>query len=140
MLNPHTLAHYDDTKPIVMACDVSLFGVGAVLSQILADGLEHPTAYASCSLSPAERNYSHLFNESKSVPVMASARLQRWALTLSAYNYTIKYKSGKQQGNVDTLSRFPLPDSPASTPTPAETVAVIEHLLTIPLTASKIAK
>ena len=71
---------------------------------------------------------------------MASARLQRWALTLSAYNYTIKYKSGKQQGNVDALSRFPLPDSPASTPTPAETVAVIEHLSTIPLTASKIAK
>ena len=82
----------------------------------------------------------HLFNESKSVPVMASARLQRWALTLNAYNYTIKYKSGKQQGNVDTLSRFPLPDSPASIPTPAETVAVIEHLLIIPLTTSKIAK
>ena len=82
----------------------------------------------------------HLFNESQSVPVMASARLQRWALTLSAYNYTIKYKSGKQQGYVDALSRFPLPDSPASTPTPAETVTEIEHLSTIPLTASKIAK
>ena len=71
---------------------------------------------------------------------MASARLHRWALKLSAYNYTIKYKSGKQQGNVDTLRRFPLPDSPASIPTPAEAVTVIEHLLTIPLTASKIAK
>ena len=71
---------------------------------------------------------------------MASARLQRWALMLSAYNYTIKYKSGKQQGNVDALSRFPLPDSPVSTPTPAETIAVIEHLLPIPLTTSKIAK
>ena len=45
---------------------------------------------------------------------MASARLQRWALTLSAYTYTIKYKSGKQQGNADTLSRFPLADVPTS--------------------------
>ena len=61
-------------------------------------------------------------------------------MTLSAYNYTIKYKSGKQQGNVDALSRFPLPDSPTSTPTPAETVVVIEHMWTIPLTTSKIAQ
>ena len=59
LLNPHTLAHYDDTKPIVVACDALPFGVGAVLSQVLADGLEHPIAYASRSLSPAERNYSH---------------------------------------------------------------------------------
>ena len=52
--------------------------------------------------------------------------------------YTIKYKSGKQQGNVDTLSRFPLLDNPTSSL--AETVVLIEHLSTIPLTTSKIAK
>jgi len=40
---------------------------------------------------------THIFNEFKSVPVMASARLQRWALTLSAYHYSIKLKSGNQQ-------------------------------------------
>ena len=173
LLSPQILAHFDDTKPIIMACDASPFGVGAILSQILADGSEHPVAYASRSLSPAERNYSHLdkealaiifgigkfhqyicgrkftlytdhkplihiFNESKSVPAMASARLQRWALTLSAYTYTIKYKSGKQQGNADALSRFPLADVPTSVPTPAETIAVLEHLSTISLTTAKI--
>ena len=69
---------------------------------------------------------------------MASARLQRWPLTLSASTYTIKYKSGKQQGNADALSRFPLADVPTSVPTPAETIAVIEHSSTIPLTAAKI--
>ena len=173
LLSPQILAHFDDTKPIIMACDASPFGVGAILSHILADGSEHPVAYASRSLSPAERNYSHLdkealaiifgigkfhqyicgrkftlytdhkplihiFNESKSVPAMASARLQRWALTLSAYTYTIKYKSGKQQGNADALSRFPLADVPTSVPTPAETIAVLEHLSTIPLTTAKI--
>ena len=31
-----------------------------------------------------------LFNESKEVPVQASARIKRWALALSAYEYTIK--------------------------------------------------
>ena len=52
----------------------------------------------------------HIFGESQSVPVMASARLQRWALTLSSYTYNIKYKSGKNQGNADALSRLPLPE------------------------------
>ena len=30
----------------------------------------------------------HLLNEAKSIPAMASAHLQRWALILSAYEYT----------------------------------------------------
>ena len=50
---------------------------------------------------------------------MASARLQRWALTLGTYSYTIKYKSGKQQCKADALSRFSLPDTPVSVPIPA---------------------
>ena len=54
LLNPHTLAYYDETKPIVMAYDPSPFGVGTVLSQVLADRLENPIAYTSHSLSPAE--------------------------------------------------------------------------------------
>ena len=40
----------------------------------------------------------HIFGESKSVPVMASARLQRWAFTLSSYTYTIRYKRGTIKG------------------------------------------
>ena len=80
----------------------------------------------------------HIFGESKSVPVMASARLQRWALTLSSYTYSIKYKSGKSQGNADALSRLPLPEFPATTPVPAETIASIEQLSSVPLTAGKV--
>jgi len=66
---------------------------------------------------------------------MASARLQRWALTLSAYHYPIK--SGNWQGNADALSRFPLPESPPTVPIPPETVTIMEHLSQIPLTAAK---
>ena len=33
----------------------------------------------------------YLFNESRVVAPMASARLQRWALTLSGYHYKIEY-------------------------------------------------
>ena len=81
----------------------------------------------------------HIFRESKSVPVMVSARLHRWALTLSSYTYSIKHKSGKSQGNVDALSRLPLPKFRATTPVPAETIASIEQQLSsVPLTAGKV--
>ena len=69
---------------------------------------------------------------------MASVRLQRWALTLSSYTYSIKHKSGKSQGNVDVPSRLPLPEFPATTPIPAETIASIEQLSSVPLTAGKV--
>ena len=31
-----------------------------------------------------------LFNQKKALPTMAAARIQRWALMLATYNYTIK--------------------------------------------------
>ena len=40
---------------------------------------------------------------------MASSRIQRWALTLSAYRYQIRYIPGSQLNNSDALSRLPLP-------------------------------
>ncbi len=36
----------------------------------------------------------HLFQETSGIPTLASARIQRWALILGAYNYTIEYKPG----------------------------------------------
>ena len=36
----------------------------------------------------------HIFAENKPIPTLASARIQRWALTLGAYNYKIQYKPG----------------------------------------------
>ena len=38
---------------------------------------------------------------------MAAARIQRWAILLSAYNYTLKYRSGIENSNADFFSRFP---------------------------------
>ena len=45
----------------------------------------------------------------KGIPSLAAARLQRWAILLSAYDYTIKYKSSQDHCNADGLSRLPLP-------------------------------
>ena len=49
-----------------------------------------------------------LFGANSKLPTLVAARLQRWALTLSAYNYEIKYRTGANNGNADALSRKPL--------------------------------
>ena len=65
--SPNFLVYFDDRKPIVLACDASPFGIGAALSHILEDGTEHPVAYTSRSLSPAERRYSQLDKEALAI-------------------------------------------------------------------------
>ena len=69
-----------------------------------------------------------LFKEDKPVPTMASARIQRWALTLSAYDYRIVFRAGKENSNADGLSRLPLRESPSSVPVPGDTVLMMEAL------------
>ena len=57
------LVHYNPEQDIVLACDASSYGVGAVLAHKLPDGTERPIGYASRSLSSAEKNYSQLGRE-----------------------------------------------------------------------------
>ncbi|XP_064475427.1 uncharacterized protein K02A2.6-like [Ornithodoros turicata] len=57
------LAHYDPHRPLILSCDASPYGVGAVLAQEDNEGNERPVAFASRTLGPAERNYSQLDKE-----------------------------------------------------------------------------
>ncbi|KAL5509176.1 hypothetical protein EMCRGX_G004493 [Ephydatia muelleri] len=60
---------------------------------------------------------------------MASARIQRWALTLSAYNYQIVYRPSQLQANADGLSRLPLKgEEPGDVPLPGDTILMMESL------------
>ena len=49
-----------------------------------------------------------LFGPKKAIPSLAAARLQRWALQLSAYSYDIEFRPTEEHSNVDALSRLPL--------------------------------
>ena len=80
----------------------------------------------------------HLFSESRPIPQLASARIQRWALTLSAYDYTIVYRPGTEMANADSLSRLPLPDTPVSVPLPGETILLMETLHTSPISSEQL--
>lgn len=80
----------------------------------------------------------YIFNESKSIPAMASGRVQRWALTLGAYQYSIKFQKGTENSTADAVSRLPLPETRSEPPKPAEVVYLMEYLDTSPVTSNEI--
>ena len=129
-----------------MTGDASAYGIGAVISLIMSDGAERPSAFASRTLSSSERNYAQVKKEAlspvfgverfrnylyghnftlvmdhkplttilgpkKCVPPLAAARLQKWAIILSAYTYQIKLRPTQPHANADGLSRLPLADN-----------------------------
>ena len=49
-----------------------------------------------------------MFGPNTATPMLAANRLARWSLMLSQYDYTIEYRSTKQHGNADALSRLPV--------------------------------
>ena len=157
------LVHYEPDRELVLACDASEYGVGAVLSHHFEEGFDRPIAFASRTLAPAERKYSqldkealaivfgvdkfhqylygrhftmlsdhkplqYLFAVDRPIPQMVSPRVQRWALTLNAFDYTISFRAGKLQGNRDALSRLPLQHSPEEVPTPGDMILLLEAL------------
>jgi transposase InsO family protein len=167
------LVHFDPAKEIIVSCDASPYGIGAVLAHKMDDNSERPIAFTSRSLSAAEKNYSqlekealaiifavkkfnqylygrpfiiysdhkplqYLLNHSRQTPTMAASRIIRWALTLSAYKYTIYHRPGNKMANADALSRLPLSTAPATVPTPGDVNLLMEQLDNTIITSKQI--
>ena len=141
LISAPVLGYYDVSKPVIIQCDASSSGLGAVLLQ---EG--KPIEYASRAMTPTERDsYAQIEKEMLAIvfalqrfdtyvytkdvtvendhkPLMAIVkkplvsapkRLQRMLLRLQRYNYTVVYRPGSQMLLPDTLSRAYLTDSAA---------------------------
>ena len=117
-------------------CELFRSSVTYLGHRIDRNGL-HPTADKVEAVRNATRP-TRLFDEKRPVPYKASGRIERWALVLAGYNYTIMYRSGDTHENCDALSRLPLSTKPIVTPSPAEYVDLIEQLNESPVTAAHI--
>uniref|UniRef100_A0A8C5QAG7 Reverse transcriptase/retrotransposon-derived protein RNase H-like domain-containing protein n=1 Tax=Leptobrachium leishanense TaxID=445787 RepID=A0A8C5QAG7_9ANUR len=129
------LAAPDYNRRFIIHTDASMFGLGAVLSQVGDDGGDHPVAFISRKLLPREVGYAAVEKEclalvwalrkfqpyvyGRSFTVLTdhnplvwlnrvageNGRLLRWSLALQPFNFTIQYRPGTQNGNADGLSR-----------------------------------
>lgn len=135
LTNDPILQYPDFSKDFVLTTDASNVAIGAVLSQGSV-GADKPIAYASRTLNSSEMNYSTIEKELLAIVwatkyfrpylfgrkfkiitdhkplqwVMSlkepNARLTRWKLKLSEYDFTVIYKQGKHNTNADALSRI----------------------------------
>ena len=67
--SPQVMTHFDSSKPLVLTCDASPYGIGSVLAHVMEYGAEKPISYHSRSLSHAEKNYAQIDKEGLSVIV-----------------------------------------------------------------------
>ena len=79
-----------------------------------------------------------LFNKNKPIPQQAANRIQRWALKLALYEYTIEWRASEAHVNTDTLSKLPLPQQHRTT-IPAELLLMVERMEEAPVTAKQVA-
>ena len=80
-----------------------------------------------------------ILSPNKGIPSLAAARMQCWALLLSAYTYDISYDiSYRPTANTDTLSRLPLSTNEKIGGVCFDSIFNLGQLEALPLTAKQL--
>ena len=128
----------DKSRPFRLHCDASTNGLGATLEQEHLDGSIRPIVHISRASLPNERNWTPMeleagcvvwsirrlcgcffsvlfliFTDRECLQQISKIgeskpRIQRWMEFLSAYNYRLSYRRGRDNANADFLSRLPI--------------------------------
>ena len=140
LLKNATLAHFNHHDPLLVKTDASGKGVAGMLLQLQNEEWRIITC-CSRRLSPSEENYgitdleglALIYTVTKLRPYLlgkhfkvlvdhcalcvlnkrmpTSARLRRWAIVLSEFDYEIIYTKGDLHKDIDCLSRAPVDDA-----------------------------
>ena len=78
------------------------------------------------------------YDLNRKLRLACDARMQRWALILSAYDYQIEYRKSDEHSNCDALSRLPHEDSKIGSESEIYSVSAIDK--NFPITAKDIGK
>ena len=134
LISKPILAHPNYNYTFILQTDASDQGLGAVLTQYI-DGKEYVIMYLSRVLQPCEKKWTTQEKEALGVvwgiqsvrpyvlgtkfivetdhaslkwlfTATKPARIVRWALELSEYDFTIVHRSGLANANADALSRM----------------------------------
>jgi hypothetical protein len=157
LCSPPVLAFPDYNLPFILHTDASLKGLGAVLYQeqdgkerVIAyssRGLKnsekhypaHKLEFLAMKWAVTEKFKDWLYGNKFEVVtdnnpltyVLTSAKLdatgQRWIAALAEYDFTLRYRSGKQNQDADSLSRLPKGDDQAYQTVSEASVKAIGH-------------
>ncbi|KAK3793006.1 hypothetical protein RRG08_032268 [Elysia crispata] len=141
------LMRYTPELPLRLACDASPYGIGAVLSHITDSThitheerkLYNYICGRHFTLVTDHQPLKYIFSPSTGIPATLAARQQRYAAFLSGFNYTIEYKSSKENANADTFSRLPL-STEVKDDSEMETMYYTEVLEALPVSSANISK
>ena len=63
LTSSQVLVHFNPELDLILACDASSYGIGAVLTHRMNDGVERPIAFASRTLTDSEQRYAQIERE-----------------------------------------------------------------------------
>ncbi|XP_037611722.1 uncharacterized protein K02A2.6-like [Sebastes umbrosus] len=86
IVNSSALSVFDSSLPTIVSTDASDYGLGAILTQMHPDTTERTVAFASRSLTPAERKYSIVEKEALACVWAA----EKWRTFLWGTRFTLR--------------------------------------------------